>query len=236
MTTLSPHFPHNNLITVDEETQVPAPELISMITPYLTQNRIKRIEDVVNMRTYTITTVTEHIFDQGNINAIIRSSEAFGFSSIHVIDSKEFRLANRVTQGAHKWMDIFHHESNGEAISKLRNQGYKIAATALRDDTVSFEDIDYTQKTAIIFGNEHQGVSPEMQEEADMLIKIPQVGFSQSFNISVAASIFFQHMFYIRNKLGHHGDLSEEEKTILRAHYYLKSIKTPHMILEQLTR
>jgi tRNA (guanosine-2'-O-)-methyltransferase len=53
---------------------------------------------------------------------------------------------------------------------------------------------------------------------------LPMVGFTQSYNISVAAALCFYHVWQDRmRRQGFHGDLTEEQKNILRAHYYLRT-------------
>src|SRR5690606_7690948 len=101
----------------------------------------------------------------------------------------------------------------------LKEQGYRVLATDL-EASHSIDEIDFTQKTALVFGNERDGISDEMHALADGTVRIPMLGFAQSFNISVAAALCFQYVLQDRiRRRGSQGDLTERERTILRAAY-----------------
>jgi tRNA (guanosine-2'-O-)-methyltransferase len=124
----------------------------------------------------------------------MRSFEAFGFLRMHLIDAPgaRFKAANRVTKGAEKWLDVRPHPTPRSAVEELRRDGYQIWATDLDTDR-SISDIDWSKPTAIVLGNEKDGVSPEMKSLVDGRFRIPMLGFSQSFNISVAGALIFYH-------------------------------------------
>jgi tRNA (guanosine-2'-O-)-methyltransferase len=96
--------------------------------------------------------------------------------------------------------------------------------------------MDFSRPTAIVFGNEKDGISQEMIREADHTVIIPMHGFVQSFNISVAAAIALYHIFRAREAtLGEgRGDLTGEQKEILRAEFSLRSSKNPDRLLEEI--
>ena len=211
---------------------MPLLDLLHPLTATLTTDRVNKIETILQQRTYSITTVLEEIYDKGNENAILRSAESFGFQSLHIIASDKKKAANRVTRGADKWLDIFHHKDKIDCILKLKRMGYQICATALSENALSIYELDFSRPTAIILGNEREGVSQTLKDLADHHCKIPSVGFSQSLNISVAAGICFSIMFEQRNqKLGKSGDLSPTEQGILKAIYMLRSIKNPDQFI-----
>src|SRR5690606_2194830 len=110
-----------------------------------------------------------------------------------------FKVANRVTQGAERWLLIEEWERPEDCVRHLREQGYLIAVTSLESD-ISLESLDFRKPTVIAFGNERDGVSKELQELADIKFKIPMRGFTQSFNISVAAALCLQKVCEQRAK------------------------------------
>ncbi len=59
-------------------------------------------------------------------------------------------------------MDVVKWNSSTECLTFLRNQGYHVVATALTDDAKDLDEIDFTQKTALVLGNEAAGVSKEV--------------------------------------------------------------------------
>ncbi len=206
--------------------------IITALEPWLTQERINRINKVLQNRTYTILPVLDGLYDIGNMNAVLRTSEAFGFQSVHIIEtSAKYREANRVAQGAEKWLDIFRWKKPSDCISYLKEKGYKICVTALNSNK-TINEIDFLSPTAIVFGNEHEGVCSEIITQADESIIIPMYGFTQSFNISVAVSIILYHVFHERmTQLYSNGDLYEQEKQVLKAVFYWKSISHAKEIL-----
>ena len=207
-------------------------EVIQILDEYVTDERKERIEAVIAERTYTIVTVMEGLFDRGNVSAVMRSGESLGFQAMHIIESSEFfKEANRVTQGADKWLDVQRWETTPPCIHQLKEQGYRILATHFEEAT-PIDKVDWTQPAALVFGNEKDGVSPDLLELADDRVTIPMAGFSQSFNISVAAALCLYHIRQARiDALGHHGDLTEMERMRLRADYYMKSVVAAEQIL-----
>lgn len=214
-----------------------ASEVLSILEEYVTPERQERIDAVVAERSYTIVPVMEGLFDRGNVSAVMRSGESLGFQAMHIIESSEFfKEANRVTQGADKWLDVQRWDTTTPCIEHLKGQGYRILATHFEDAT-PLEDVDWTQPAALVFGNEKEGVSDELLEMTDERVTIPMAGFSQSFNISVAAALCLYHIRNARiDALGHHGDLNDDEQESLRADYYIKSVVAAEQILKRVAK
>ncbi|MCB0341736.1 MAG: RNA methyltransferase [Pseudobdellovibrionaceae bacterium] len=201
-------------------------QVIEALSPQITARRLARMKEVVAERTYSFASVLENIYDRGNVSAVMRSAEAFGFMNFHIVEQPDarFKAANRVTQGTDKWLDIKKHASTSACVSQLRGYGYKIYATHL-EASVPIDEVDFSQPTAVVFGNEKDGVSDEMLSACDGRIILPMHGFAQSFNISVAAAITFYHVYQARTAaLGKSGDLSEQDQQILFARYIQKSV------------
>ncbi len=186
--------------------------------------------------------VLENIYDRGNISAVLRSSEALGFQCAHVIElDDKFKNSARVSQGAEKWLDVrkWRSETPGMAtrtcVAELKRQGFQVLATHLDDRAVPIGDIDVTKPTAIVYGNERDGISNDMIELCDQTVIIPMQGFVQSFNISVAAAISLYHISRERAlKLSVQGDLNDIEKAILKAEFSLRSSKNPEKLIEEI--
>jgi len=208
---------------------------IKKLEPFISENRLQRIHSTIENRTLHIAPVLEHIYDRGNISAVMRSAEAFGFINFQIIERPDgqFKTSHRVTQGTDKWLKIKKHKSSEGCLHKLRDQGFKIYATHL-DATIGIDDIDFTKPSAVILGNEKDGVSKEALELCDEKFIIPMYGFAQSFNISVAGALCFYHIHkYRREKMGKSGDLSDLEKAQFTLEYMCKSIKGAEQILKK---
>jgi tRNA (guanosine-2'-O-)-methyltransferase len=211
-------------------------DVVRILQPFMTADRARKIEHVLAGRTLDVVAVLENIYDRGNISAIMRSAEAFGFSKMRGIESKtqKFKAANRVTKGADKWIDWQSFGSAQEGITDLRSQGYSIWATSLTSQSVDIADVPFASKVAFILGNEADGVSPEALDLCDGNFLVPMVGFSQSFNISVAASVIFYHAWRTRTEtLGRSGNLTDKELLGMRADYYFRTVGSAEQILRQ---
>jgi tRNA (guanosine-2'-O-)-methyltransferase len=195
-------------------------DVISKISPFLTESRKEKIEKVIERRTNQYTIVLENIHDFGNIHAVWRTCENFGVQSVHMINSEKTKKTSRVTQGADKWLSLSTYPTIEDCCKSLKKQGYQILATCLNSESIPLPQVERGQKLALIFGNEKDGVSQKALELADQNFSIPTVGLSQSFNISVAAAITLQYLFQDGfNKTG----LSSQEKLELKALFYKRS-------------
>lgn len=228
-------FPHSGEYEFANK-KLTAKDILNLMQPYLTPERQARIREAVESRTCNVVPVLENIYDRGNVSAVLRSAEAMGYQCAHVIEiGEKFKSANRVTQGADKWLDVKKWKSTLECTRELKKQGFQILATHLDANAKPIGEMDFTRPTAIVFGNEKDGISKEMIQEADQTIIIPMHGFVQSFNISVAGAISLYHIYMERMRtLGRHGDLSDAEKEILCAEFSLRSSKNPERLLEEI--
>jgi tRNA (guanosine-2'-O-)-methyltransferase len=212
-----------------------ARHVIGVLGEILSADRRERIARVVNGRTRTITTVVEGIVNTGNVSAVMRTAEALGFQDFHVIKGdNRYKHSVRTTQGAQKWLDVHLWDTATECIRKLRSDGYHIVVTQLDENATDLMEIDFTKKTAVVFGNEVAGASEELLGLADQKVVIPSTGFVQSFNISVAAAMTLHKASLDRtHKLGQSGDLTEEEKETLTAEFYFRAVNHASDILKR---
>lgn len=217
-------FPYSDEIQISETLKVNYRLVLDLLLPQITDERRKRFDEVLTHRTFEVATVCESIYDRGNISAVIRSAEAFGFAPFHIIETDEkFKNSARITRGAEKWIEEKKWQSSAEAIRFLKSEKRKLIVTSL-DANIAIDDIDFSQPVALVMGNEKEGVSEVMKASADYRIKIPMYGFVQSFNISVAAAISLYHISQKRKQLGKTSELTKEQKEILKAHYVIRTL------------
>ena len=211
--------------------------LESYLEKLLTKKRVEKIHRVVEKRDPSFIPIFENIYDEGNMSACMRSAESFGFFRFFVLHKNNKKKANRVSRGSDKWLDISYFEDTHLCINSLKKEGFHIVATHL-SATSSIDEVDFTKPTALVFGNEHEGVSEDLLKKVDQKVKIPMYGFVESFNISVAAALSFYHVHLQKKKNLSHisfedvSSLKEEEKRQLRIRYYLKSSKNPQKLLK----
>lgn len=164
----------------------------------MTPERHHRLTSVLNKRQGDITIVLENVFDPHNISAVMRTCDAVGVQEIYVLNTKipqHKKWGVKSSSSATKWLTIHQHENAAECFSLLRKHYSTILTTHLSSDAISLHDIDFTQSIALVFGNEHSGVSEEIRAIADGNFIIPQVGMIQSLNISVACAVTLYEAF-----------------------------------------
>lgn len=225
-------FPYSSEIEIGKGRRVPFQMVLSEIGPLLTPERRARIDQVVEGRNYSIPIVLENLYDRGNGSAVMRTAEAFGYQNFEIIESGEkFKAANRVTSGAEKWLHLRKWQNTVDCVKQLKSEGYRICVTSLEAST-PLQEVDWTIPSALVLGNERDGVSKEMLEMSDVRVIIPMTGFVQSFNISVAGALSLFHISQQRTqRLGKHADITEEQKMVLKAHYYMKTLDSAPEIL-----
>lgn len=206
-------------------------QIIEKMGSLLTDERKERIRQVVDKRTYDVIPVLDGIHDLGNVSAVMRSAEAFGLQELHFVENQpKYKISQRTSKGTDKWLDVIRWKKSLDCANNLKSRGYQIIATHLDSTAVPISTVDFSKKTALILGNEKDGVSKEILEMSDARCIIPMQGFAESFNISVAAAISFYHIYQDRiKKLGHHGNLTPEEKQYLIADYFLRTTDNPEL-------
>lgn len=158
---------------------------------FKTPERIQKITAAAIARQFSLRVVIENIHDAHNVSAIFRTCDAVGVPKVTLLYTKEtFPKINKVTSAsANKWIDIEKYDDALKCVDALKKEGFKIFASYLDRNARNLYDIDLTEKVALIFGNEHRGISDEVKKYADVLFYIPMRGMVQSLNVSVAAAV-----------------------------------------------
>lgn len=236
-------FPYSATVVVDGMA-LPAAAVWAALAPHLTPARRQRICDVAARRSFAVAAVLEDIHDDGNVAAVLRTCEAVGFPAVHVIRAKtppgapapSPRPPNRVTQGAERWLELAWWDPGDPWIDRLRAAGYRVLATRAGGGR-SIEQVDFTRPAAVVFGNEHTGVTDATAADADGWFSIPMAGFTRSFNVSVAVALVLQHARRSRAAaLGADGDLTPEQRLILAARYAVRSLPGAAALLRRAVR
>ena len=149
------------------------------------------MKKILNFRQTDLTVVCENIHDPHNVSAILRSCDAVGVNSVHLLYTSESfpRLGKKSSASAKKWLDIKRHKTHQELQKSLKDQNMTIYATCIDANAKSIFEVDWTKPSAVIMGNEHRGVSSEAIAIADQKIFIPMFGMIESLNVSVATAV-----------------------------------------------
>ncbi len=195
---------------------------------FLAPERKARIDEVVAQRTRTLTVVMEAFCDPQNVNAVVRTCEAFGIQELHVVEGpmKPWDRNKKISQNADKWVDVRRWSSTRECLAHLAAEGFEIYVTHLDARARPLGELSFAGKVALVFGNESRGVSDDALTLADASYAIPMRGFVQSLNVSVAAAISLAQAAERRlAERGRHGDLGEAEAAELRERFYVLAVK-----------
>jgi len=195
---------------------------------FLLPERKERIDRAVESRTRTLTVVLEAFCDPQNVNAVLRTCEAFGVQEVHVVEGpmKPYDRNRKISQNADKWLDVVRWQRTPDCLAHLRSRGFAVYATWLGEGSVGLSELPFAGPVALVFGNENRGVSPEALAAADRCYAIPMRGLVQSLNVSVAAAVSLFHAVGRREvERGCHGDLGEAEARALRERFYLLAVK-----------
>ncbi|KAF0093053.1 MAG: tRNA (guanosine-2'-O-)-methyltransferase [Puniceicoccaceae bacterium 5H] len=216
--------------------------LTAYLEKFATEERKTRMRAMLAQRIGRLRIVLEDIQDPHNASACVRTTEIFGVQHLHNIQNRHKFFLNRdVAMGAHRWMTLHRYsrrdqDNTAVCLQELKDQGFLVVATALQEDTVSLYDLPVDRPLAVCFGNESNGASPKMLEMADLTMKIPMYGFTQSFNISVSAALSLQELTR-RIRLQEDGwQLPDEEQRDVYLHWLWRTIARPELHLRVFLR
>ena len=213
-------------------------KLLTYLEGFVTDKRKKLFRTVLENRTRHFTVVLEDIYQQHNASAVIRSCEIFGIQDVHMIENKYVsNVSKNIAKGSQKWLSFHNYkkDTNNTAacLNSLKNKGYQIIATSTHHNSDFLHDFDISKKSAFVFGVEKTGVSVDVINNTDGILKIPMVGFTESLNISVATAIVLQNLTHKLRNSRIEWNLTLQEKEDLYANWIEKTIKNVDQIKER---
>lgn len=148
--------------------------------------------------------VFDRIQDPGNLGTIIRTSVAMGVDFLWLSDdSVDLDNPKVMRSSVGEWFKIPAKVENDlvSLVKKYQSQGYQIIATSLEGNKTHWQ-IDFTQPTILLLGNEAQGLSPELASLATENVKIPLNNNVESLNVAIATAFLlaeYQRQLRIKN-------------------------------------
>jgi 23S rRNA (guanosine2251-2'-O)-methyltransferase len=154
----------------------------------------KSVEEFKRSEKTPVIAVLENIRSAYNVGSVFRTADAFLLEAIYITGytcippHKEIK---KTALGAEETVDWKHFASATEAITALKENGYKVYAVEQAINSISLEKLalNNTEKIAFIFGNEVSGVEQSTIEQCDGCVEIPQLGMKHSLNIATAAGV-----------------------------------------------
>lgn len=210
-------------------------KLLEHLLSFITENRRELFMKVIAERTKHITVVLEDIYQPHNASAVLRTCDLTGIQDVHIIENKNLYDVNPdVAMGSSKWLNLVKYngfeDNTAEAFNQLKEQGYRIIATTPHKNDKSLEDISLDKKMAFVFGTEMHGLSEGAIEKADEYIRIPMVGFTESYNISVSAALVLYTLTQKLRSSKINWQLNENEQVEILLEWARRSINRPELI------
>ncbi len=209
----------------------------------MTTSRYNKILQMLKQRQPDLTVVMENVHKAHNLAAIARTCDAVGIPEIHAITNfDELKLGEDAASGSGKWINVEIHKNIEAVYSKLRQKGLQLLTAHFDDLAKDFRDIDFTKPTAIVVGQELDGLTDEAVAQADGSIKIPMYGMVQSLNVSVATAIILYEAQRQRSEAGMYNNQlfneQENQKYIFEKGYPRLAAKykkngTPYPLLDK---
>lgn len=161
----------------------------------LTEERRLKFERVAANRQEDLTIILENVHDPHNIGAVMRSCDAVGISEIYILytDPKLYEkgvdIGYKSSRGSRKWVEVMLYNDRVKCFDTVRKKYKRILGTHLSEEASNLYELNLAGPVALLFGNEHEGISQESLDIIDGNFIIPQHGMVQSLNISVACAV-----------------------------------------------
>lgn len=209
--------------------EIEASAVVRVLEPYASAKRQQLLRAVFARRIDNVTIVLDAVCDPHNGAALLRTCEAFGLARVHVIQRGASSLLAHagVTRGTHKWVQTCSHRSAKECVEMLGGAGYVLVACDPRGELTP-EDLAGMPRVALVLGNEHAGIAPELREACAHAVRVPMRGFAESLNVSVCGGILLAFATQ-----GRDGDLSALEQERLYARGLAVSVPHAEALLDR---
>lgn len=213
---------------------------IATLEQFMLPSRRKRLADVAANRTRSLTIVLDRVQKFHNISAVLRSADAFGLTTVHLVGER-FEYNRSIARGTERWLELVPHSEPAAAIAALKNQGFEIvilqpprADDAEQCKVIPVTELPFEKKLALVFGNELRGVGQEFIDAATYRAYVPMYGFVESFNISVAAAICLFCSTIARTEPKRRAaPISTDEQNTLLAGWLTADVRGASLILEE---
>jgi len=216
-------------------------ELYDRLSRFVSENKRALFDRIAHERTRHVTVVMEDIYQPHNASAVVRTCDLLGVQDIHIIENRNKYTVNPdVTLGSSKWIDMHRYREQTDnslaCMRALKAKGYRIVATTPRADSITPHSIPLDAPLAFCFGTELTGLSDVVLQHADIQLRIPMHGFTESYNISVSAAIT---LFTVMERLRAsdlHWRMGDAELIALKLLWARKTVHSSHLLEERFQR
>lgn len=197
---------------------------------HLTEEREKKIRYAASCRQPDLTVLLENVHDPHNIGAVLRTCDCVGIGEIYVLyteaskNAREKYIGINSSSGSRKWVRVHFYEDTESCIAAIKCKYRHLLGTHLNTESKSLYELDLTGSVALVFGNEHTGLSDNILKHLDGNFIIPQYGMVQSLNISVACAVTLFEASRQRMISGKYSNGFDPENPVHRE-YYMEFLK-----------
>ncbi|MBS1772007.1 MAG: RNA methyltransferase [Bacteroidetes bacterium] len=171
----------------------------------MTPERRERITYALNRRQPDLTVVMENVNDPHNIAAVMRTCDSVGIQDLYILNTSiamHKKFGKKSSASAAGWLTIHKYDNTETCMNAVRERYKHIYATHLGESAVSLYELNLAQPVALVFGNEHAGITEECLKYCTGNFIIPQVGMVKSLNISVACAVTLYEAYRQREQAG----------------------------------
>ena len=156
-------------------------------------NRLS-VKEFKSVEKIPLVIVLDNVRSQHNVGSIFRTADAFCVMGIHlcgITATPPHREIHKTALGATESVAWKFFPETINSVRSLKKEGYKIYAVEQTDESIPLDKIQMqsSEKIALVFGNEINGIDETVISESDRSIEIPQFGTKHSLNVSVSAGI-----------------------------------------------
>lgn len=228
----------------------------NVLSPMLTDDRVRRLNDVAARRTRSVMPVFESTHHSHNISAVLRTADAFGFQDVSFVyhqPEMKFRVNDSVERGSSSWLLTRRTSSVETCASILKAAGYKLFLVSLPtfartsehyENTLpsfpaeqigspAFNAIVGNSRIALVSGNEKFGISSEWNRFADGYLHVGMCGFVESLNVSVCAGILLHALQNRWQTTVDSHSLTDTEQSLIVEHWLARSCQNARQIIER---
>lgn len=161
---------------------------------YADLNRV--IQDSLSTRGHALLLGADHITDEGNLGALMRTAAFFGVRGLILPKDRSAHVTGRVrkrSSGAYAYLPVARVVNLSRALDQMEKQGFWIIGAA-EEGSVSLYEFDWKRDLILILGSEDRGISRSVRKRCHELVMIPSPGSLGTLNVSVAGGIILSEI------------------------------------------
>lgn len=149
--------------------------------------RVEAVRADLASRAHMLHVAIENVSQDLNIGSIVRTANAFNVGGVHVVGRR--RWNRRGAMVTDRYLDVRHHPQASDVLAWAHEHDYEVVAI---DNGPGADLLDHAllpQRCLMVFGSERCGISEELLDGADRLLRIGQYGSTRSINVAAAAAV-----------------------------------------------